>query len=273
MPGTVAIIIPCYNHGEYVGEAVASALAQTLPASEIIVIDDASDEATKKACKALASDRVRVIRNPTNLGLSASRNRAIRETRSEAILPLDADDRLHPDFLLRTVSVLESSPGIGWVYTDCNLFGAKEGFLEFPDYDLTMLLAHDVCLAPSLFRKKDWERVGGYDENFRVGQEDWDLWVSMAEVGLRGVRVPACLYEYRQHSESMRSRSHQDIGISAELLWNKHKDFYSKNAEKIWRYYVGRFYGGAPDPFRSVSRVGILKRVKNRLKRLLGCCE
>lgn len=262
---SVSIIIPCHNHGDYVSEAVFSALAQTRPASEIIVIDDASDRSTREACEALASDRVRVLRNETNLGLAASRNKAIHEARSEAILPLDADDRLHPDFLLRTVPVLESSPQIGWVYTDCNFFGAREGFLEFPDYDVMLLLAHDVCLAPSLFRKKDWERVGGYDESFRIGQEDWDFWVSLAETGLRGAHVRFCLYEYRQHSASMRSRSHQDIDTSAEKLWNKHKDFYERNAKAIWRYYVGRFYGGRPDPFRSESKISLLRRIASRL--------
>lgn len=265
MPLNVSIVIPCHNHGEFVGEAVASALAQTLPASEIIVIDDASDEPARRACEALASERVRVLRNEKNLGLSASRNRAIREARSEAILPLDGDDRLHTDFLMRTVPVLESSPDIGWVYTDCTLFGARNGFLEFPEYDLTLLLAHDVCLAPSLFRKRDWERVGGYDETFRVGQEDWDFWVSMAEAGLRGAHVAGRLYEYRQHSESMRSRSHQDIDVSTKKLWDKHKDFYERHAEAIWRYYVGRFYGGKPDPFRSSPGPGLLKRILRRL--------
>jgi glycosyltransferase involved in cell wall biosynthesis len=264
MSTSVSIIIPCHNHGQYVGEAVASALAQTVPAAEIIVIDDASDEASRKACEALASEKVRVLRNETNLGLAASRNRAIRGARSEVILPLDADDRLDSEFLEKTLPLLESSPQIGWVYTDCVLFGAQDGFLEFPDYDLTMLLAHDICLAPSLFRKKDWERLGGYDESFRIGQEDWDFWISMAQTGLRGAHVPRRLYYYRQHSASMRSRSHQDIDVSARKLWDKHKDFYQQNALAIWRYYVGRFYGGRPDPFRSGTRVNLWRRILRR---------
>jgi glycosyltransferase involved in cell wall biosynthesis len=270
---STAIIIPCRNHGQYVGDAVASALTQTLAASEIIVIDDASEEPSRAACAVLASDRVRVLRNEKNLGLSASRNRAVREARSEAILPLDADDRLDPDFLRLTVPVLESAQDIGWVYTDCTLFGAQDGFLEFPDYDPILLLAHDLCLAPSLFRKRDWERAGGYDESFRIGQEDWDFWVTLAEKGLRGTHVPRRLYYYRQHSASMRSRSHQDIDVSAQKLWNKHKDFYKRNAEAIWRYYVGRFYGGRPDPFRSTSRAGLMRRIKGRFCRWFGGCK
>jgi len=270
---SVTIVIPCHNHGSFVGEAVDSALSQSVPASEIIVIDDASDEGCRQACASLASDRVRVLRNETNLGLSASRNRAIREARSEAILPLDADDRLDPDFLRRTVPLLESSEQIGWVYTDCILFGARNGFLDFPDYDPILLLAHDLCLSPSLFRKKEWERVGGYDESFRIGQEDWDFWLSLAEKGLRGARVPQRLYHYRQHSVSMRSRSHRDIDVSAEKIWNKHKDFYEKNAQALWRYYVGRFYGGRPDPFRSTSHESLMTRIKNRICRRFGPCK
>ena len=129
MPSSVAIVIPCFNHGQFVEEAVNSALAQSLAAAEIIVVDDASDEGTRVACEKLASERVRVIRNPKNLGLSASRNRGISEARSDCILPLDADDRMHPDFLKETLPILDSSQEIGWVYADCNFFGAKDGYI------------------------------------------------------------------------------------------------------------------------------------------------
>jgi len=250
---SVAIIIPCHNHGQFVQEAVASALGQTRHASEIMLIDDASDPKTREACEKLSSAKVRLVRNDANMGLAASRNKAIWEVESELILPLDADDRLHPTFLERTVPVMESSADVGWVYTDCVLFGARSGRLEFPDYDFKLLLAHDVCLAPSLFRKRDWERVGGYDESFEIGQEDWDFWVSLAAHGLRGEHVREPLYEYRQHTGSMRIRSHKDIDVSAQKLWAKHRKLYEKHAEELWRYYVGRFYGGAPDPFRTVD--------------------
>jgi glycosyltransferase involved in cell wall biosynthesis len=266
---SVAIIIPCHNHGAFVGEAVASALAQTRHAAEILLIDDASDEATREACEKLASTKIRLIRNETNLGLAASRNKAIWAAESELILPLDADDRLHPEYLEKTIPVIESSSEIGWVYTDCAFFGAREGFLDFPDYDLKLLLAHDLCLAPSLFRKRDWERVGGYDESFKIGQEDWDFWLSLAGAGLRGEHVRARLYDYRQHPESMRSRSHRDLDVAARKLWNKHRKLYEKHAEEIWRYYVARFYGGLKDPFHAGAPAGMAKRIYKKIGRLL----
>lgn len=266
MKADVTIIIPCYNHGHFVGEAVASARAQTVPASEIIVVDDGSDDATREACAKLASPGVRVIRHETNRGLGASRNTAIAAAKSGIILPLDADDRLRPEFIERTLPHMVSSANTGWVYTDCSMFGAREGFLDFPEYDLMFLLAHNLCLATCLFRRKDWEKVGGYDPVFRGGQEDWDFWISLAELGLRGQHVAERLLEYRQHDESMRMTSHRDIGAASGKLWAKHRRLYEGNAEGIWRHFVGRFYGGAADPFRAGSSDTAWRRVVRRLK-------
>src|SRR5437870_3445753 len=92
MPARITVIIPCYNHGEYVAEAVASALEQTVSVSEVIVVDDASDELTRVACVELQSNRVKVIRHEKNRGLVATRNTGIQAATSEIILPLDADD-------------------------------------------------------------------------------------------------------------------------------------------------------------------------------------
>lgn len=269
MPSSVAIIIPCFNHGRFVGEAVASALAQTLPAKEIIIVDDASDDETRRVCASLASSKVKVIRHEMNLGLAASRNEGIRQASSEFILPLDADDRILPNFLERVLPELESSPEVGWVYTDCHVFGVRQGFLDFPDYKLALLLAHNLCLATSLFRKTDWERVGGYDISFKTGQEDWDLWISMAGLGLTGKRVSERLFEYRQHVESMRTRSYDCISKSADRLWLKHSKLYQEHMEAVWKIFLGRYYGGAPDPFRAAAKPTVGRWISAKVRRLL----
>jgi glycosyltransferase involved in cell wall biosynthesis len=92
----ISVIIPCYNYGKYLGEAIESVTAQTREPIEIIVMDDASTDNTSEVAKSFP---VRYVRNPRNLGASENFNLGIRLARGEYILHLDADDRLRPEFL------------------------------------------------------------------------------------------------------------------------------------------------------------------------------
>ena len=101
----ISLIIPCYNYGQYISEAIESVLKQTYQNFEIIVIDDGStEELTKQVVSELNYPKSKVIRQE-NRGLSAPRNGGIREARGEFIVPLDADDKLHPTFLQKCLLI------------------------------------------------------------------------------------------------------------------------------------------------------------------------
>src|SRR5712664_3767267 len=112
---TVAAIIPCFNASRFVADAVHSALVQTYPRLEIVVVDDGSTDRLANALYPFR-DRIKLVVQP-HQGLAAARNRGIRETEAELIALLDSDDQWHEDKIRRQVAVLESRPECCLVYT------------------------------------------------------------------------------------------------------------------------------------------------------------
>jgi glycosyltransferase involved in cell wall biosynthesis len=122
MPGRensirTSVIIPTYNYGRFLREAVESVQAQTVQDFEILVVDDGSTDDTPQVLAALSDPRLRVFRIP-NSGVSAARNRGLAEARGEFVAFLDADDRWRPSKLERQLALLESEPAVGSVFTD-----------------------------------------------------------------------------------------------------------------------------------------------------------
>src|SRR5438874_13606241 len=120
MPG-VDIIVPCFNYGRFVGEALESAFAQTVPASDVLVIDDGSTDDTPDVLGRLATRlSFRHVRQD-NAGLVATLRRGITETSSDFFVTLSADDLLAPTFVERTLEVLSTNPDKGYCYTHMRL--------------------------------------------------------------------------------------------------------------------------------------------------------
>ena len=136
----VSVIIPCFNQGAYLQEAVDSVLAQTFQDFEILVVDDGStDEETVKILKEYDRPKTRVIRTE-NQGLSAARNTGIHEAQGIYILPLDADDKIGKGYLEDAVRILDQHPEIGIVYCEAAYFGVKGGRWDLPEYSLDKIL-------------------------------------------------------------------------------------------------------------------------------------
>jgi glycosyltransferase involved in cell wall biosynthesis len=119
----VSVIIPCYNYGRYLPEAVASVAAQTLGDLEIIIVDDGSTDETAEVIAGLVDPRVR-IRRTSNRGISAARNAGLDMARGEFIAFLDADDYWEPTKLERQVAIMDAEPEVTLVFTDFRRFSA-----------------------------------------------------------------------------------------------------------------------------------------------------
>ena len=118
----VSIVIPCFNHGEFLPEAVASVTRIGRDDIELIVVDDGStEEGTVREVDKLAAQGIKVIRQGNN-GLAAARNTAILASQGEYILPLDADDRLRSGWIDSAIAILDSNPQVGVVYGDAQCF-------------------------------------------------------------------------------------------------------------------------------------------------------
>lgn len=122
----VSVIMPTYNYGRFIADAIGSILRQTMPDFEIVVVDDGSTDETPEILAGIADPRLRVIRQE-NAGTPAARNRGRAEARGEYISWLDADDIWHKDFLEQHLAVLEAEPGVGFSFA--NFVRTEDGAL------------------------------------------------------------------------------------------------------------------------------------------------
>lgn len=206
----VSIIIPCYNHGVYLGDALESVAAQAFGNDlEIVIVDDGSTEPdTITLLNTLSRSGTRVIRT-ANRGVAAARNCGIKAAAGPYILPLDADDLLgDPGILARAVAALDTSSEVGLVYGECHFFGERQGAASLPNFDPRQLLVENLVPSTALYRKSDWLAVGGYNEAMRYGWEDWDFWVALSALDRQVIKLPGTLLNYRvRHSSRDRSLS------------------------------------------------------------------
>ena len=239
----VSIVIPCYNQGKYLDEAVESVLDQTYQDFEIIVVNDGSTEDfTKKLLENYKKPKTRVI-HTDNQGLASARNRGIEEAKGEYILPLDSDDKIGKEYLEEAVKILDEYPDIGIVYCEAIYFGSKNGILVLPKYSLETLLIGNIIFASAFYRKEHWEKVGGYNINMVYGWEDWDFWLSLIEIGLKVYRIPKILFYYRITETSMRNKMTENEQFFMRLhAYINHKELYRNIAEINIVHKVAQLY-------------------------------
>lgn len=201
-PPTVSVIIPCYNLGAYLDEAVESVLTQTYQDFEVVIVNDGStDPDTNRLLLNYRRPKTRVVQSE-NRGLSAARNLAIAHSLGRYLCALDADDRLAPNFLDRTLSMLEQDAGLAFASCWLETFGTEQWVWKQDRCDLSTLLGECTVATPSLVRSAVVREVGGYDERMQ-GYEDWDLWITLVERGYRGTILPEVLFYYRRRPGSM----------------------------------------------------------------------
>lgn len=231
----ISVIIPCYNQGIYIDEAVESVLVQSYQNFEIIIVDDGStDEETKKKLMEYDKPKTRVI-HTTNQGLASARNNGIIEAKGEYILPLDADDKIGDKYLEEAVNILDQNQQIGICYCLAELFGEEKGKWELPAYSIEKILIVNMIFCTAFFRKKDWEHVGGYKSNMKNGWEDWDFWLSIIELARDVYRIPEVLFFYRIKKNSMlRSMSKEKKIELLTQLFHNHSSLYINNIYVIF---------------------------------------
>jgi glycosyltransferase involved in cell wall biosynthesis len=218
----VSVMIPCYNHGKYLDEAVGSVLAQSFADFEIIVVDDGStDPFTQRLFEDYQRPKTRVIRT-ANFGLPHARNIAIASAGGEYILSLDADDRIAPAYLEKAVALLDADPSLGIVHGEVEYFGAKTGLWEIPPFDLDAFLVHNLLPNACFFRRSAWQKVGGYKEELRRGHEDWEFWLSLIEAGAKIGRIPEVVSYYRQAENSATQAAVRNVeqGLMAGIKYH-----------------------------------------------------
>ena len=199
----ISIVIPCFNHGEFLPEAVASVTKIARDDIELIVVDDgSSDDRTVREVDKLVAQGIKVIRQGNN-GPAGARNAAIRASQGEYIFPLDADDRLRSGWIDNAIAILDSDPQVGVVYGDAQCFGTRTDRWRVGPFDAGKLLNWNFIHASALYRRPVWEQNSGYDLTILRGLEDWDFWLGAMEHGWRFAYMPEVFFEYRQAAQSL----------------------------------------------------------------------
>jgi glycosyltransferase involved in cell wall biosynthesis len=225
----VTVVIPCFNHGRFLSEAIESAVEGQGERPRVIVVDDGStDAATLEALDRLP-DGVELVRQ-RNSGPAAARNAGMRRTQSRFLMPLDADDRLPPGTIPALVAALDSDPGAGYAYGTMRHFGDWSGDVSFPDFDPFRLLYRGIVGWIGLLRRRTWEEVGGYDTELG-GMEDWNLTLAALERGWRGRKLDRVVLEYRKHDWSGVERDRARHRELFERMRARHPDLYARERE------------------------------------------
>jgi len=261
----VSVIIPCYNHGQYVEEAIDSVLSQTFKDFEIIVVDDGStDKYTVTRLKALKKPKTKVI-HALHQGLAEARNIGIHNSSGIYILPLDADDKISSEYLADAVEILDSDGSVKIVYCNAEWFGEKTGVFELPPFTVKTILERNIIVASAFFRRSDYDFTRGYNKNLRCVYEDWDFWLSLLETGGKVYKIPKVHFYYRFRDDSMRnSASPQALEYAFKQIYLNHTEFYLEEFDISMRTYLAynrlrdnaRFLINSYKFIRQVYRIG-----------------
>lgn len=263
----VSIIIPAYNSARWISAAIESVLCQSYPHWELIIIDDASSDETANIASQYAereyakkggsstiseNEKIRLLQNPANLGISKTRNLGLHEARGTLIAMLDSDDiwldehklekqveAFEKATIVTSVGTKNATPrplGIvgTWMTTiDENSTPIRQ--LRFAEDDAsirsTILYKNHIMQSSVLFLKEAALDAGGYDENLRT-MEDHDLWLKIGETYSFAV-LPIYALGYRIHSGGITHRKRRNVALSElRVIW-RHRHSYPGAAKGV----------------------------------------
>lgn len=222
----IAVVIPVGPaHRELVVDALDSVDAQTFRDWECIVVNDSGEPLR------WVPSWAKVIETAENLGVAACRNMGISASAAPLFVPLDADDTLEPQALTKMLEIYERYGG--YIYSDMLEVwqGEEPKVWQAPEYDARLLLSKGCLHAVTgLYRKADWETIGGYDEELPAW-EDWDFQLKLANRGICGTRVPEPLFAYRKDTGSRREENYADFEGSKSGILERWEEYFQGRKE------------------------------------------
>lgn len=248
IPPEISVVIPCYNYGRYLPEAIGSLKAQTFQSFEIIIVNDASTDDSLDIAQSLADpwQGIKLIHLSNNVGTAGAVNVGIKQASGKYIARLDADDMMRPPRLMDMWNLAEQNPH-SFIFDDLILFGSEmdktpgatkengEYVYHLPEYDFERLIHKNGVHAGILFPKQAWLDTGGYPVDFRDGRDDWAFNVALGIQGYCGMKAVTPGYLYRRDGQN-------------RTLTNTRPADYQMFAEKMIRYF--------PDIYRGVRPMG-----------------
>lgn len=248
--GRLMCIIPSHNYEAYIERAIKSVLAQTRPADEVIIIDDCSTDNTLKIIEAYKdTPTVKIVKNPRNLGLSATRNRAIMMTDAEFIVAIDSDDWCEPEYFESMLRTLESDPTLGVAYSSIHPYNEQiKAFYSVnnwpPQFDWAwtakrILPPRTMIPASAMYRREMWRLAGGFLETY-TRAEDAEFWLRGLSIGF-GVKKAdeRGLYHWVYHGENLSLQDPpNDIHAWLPFMWRNDAPMNAPAPNKLMRDYT-----------------------------------
>jgi glycosyltransferase involved in cell wall biosynthesis len=221
----VSVIMPVFNAGSFIWQAIESILNQTFRNFELIIIDDASTDNSIQVVKDIFDSRIRLITNERNVGIVGSRNKGIEVSRGEFIAMMDADDISLPKRLELQVQYMRQHPNVSAVASKLALIDAigrpagrwieDENATSFEEIKKTLPIINCLGQSTMLIRKKIFDKLL-YNPHHRYS-EDWGLWLAMLAEGCIINKIDKVLIEYRVHSSSVSVQQNKK-GIRNKIL-------------------------------------------------------
>ncbi len=222
----ISVIIPCFNSGDFLIEAIESVKHPDKSLLEIIVVNDGStDLLTLRLLNSMENKGYKII-HQENRGPAAARNTAIRHSKGEFLIFLDSDNKIKSEYIDKCLAILKVNSKVGVVYGNPSFIGEINRDLFKPTkFDLRKLLRQNYIDMCSVVRKRAWESVGGLDENrLLIGHEDWEFWINLASKGWDFFYLNEVLYEYRVRKNSLITKSTEakNLQDKANYIFSKH---------------------------------------------------
>lgn len=231
MKPLVSIVIPCYNDADFIERAVNSALNQTYCSKEIIVVDDGSDEKTKAVLKSI-EPKIDLLIVQENQGQSNARNNGINTAHGDLIIVLDSDDYFEPTFTERAVEIISNRDDVKIATCWARRITENDNLIDIfkpGGGELNSFILENGSFGSCMFRKSDWEKVGGYDELMKQGFEDWEFYIRLIESGGEAYVIPEVLFNYRIRKNSTTARANKIKYNLRHFILNKHQNLYKEH--------------------------------------------
>jgi glycosyltransferase involved in cell wall biosynthesis len=235
MVDAVDVIIPCFNDGGFLTEALESLGPARSSGAGVVIVNDGSTEThTLEVLDSLRAQGFRVIDTP-NRGLSAARNAGVQVSTAPYLLFLDADNRIDQEYPERAFPVMEADPQVAVVFSDKLEFGDRSGIVEQRVPTLAEELVGNRVDACAIVRRSAFDAVGGFDEEMRDGYEDWELWLRLMIAGHGFHHIPGALFHYRVREGSLIGRASEPDTRQRilNLIVSRHRAVYADHVDTV----------------------------------------
>ncbi|WP_415712787.1 glycosyltransferase family 2 protein [Maridesulfovibrio sp.] len=219
----LSIIIPNYNYGRFADRLFGSIAAQTVSLAEVEIIfvdDGSSDDSLKQARKwagRIDCSNFLILTPPRSGRPGPVRNHGLDQASGRYLLCFDPDDELQPDFLEKSINLLEATPKISVVFSDYREVSPEKTFVRIlPDFNPLHLRTQNTVASAAVYRRELWDGGVRYREN--TAYEDWDYWVQCLMAGGKFRRLPRPLYVHHIHELNFSYQAEKEDGVAKAMI-------------------------------------------------------